>query len=265
MFYRSLTEDQALRVRRARPVIALAAVAFAIGAIVGANSGPSAAGSLAGRFAGAWAKGDYRAMYAEIDSSSRRTLSATEFASAYAEAMRTATATRLKVVGKPRAADGLEDVPMRVRTRLFGTLALSVRLRIVSDPEGGSAIAWSRSLVFPGMRSGETLSRRTALPPRATLLARDGSVLAEGAATSAGPRSSPLGESASAVIGEVGPIPSSRRAALEAQGVPSDAVVGTSGLEQALDAPLRGTPGGGLRSEERRVGKEGRARWSPYH
>jgi peptidoglycan glycosyltransferase len=251
MFYRSLTEDQTLRVRRARPVIALAAVAFAIGAIVGANSGPSAAGSLAGRFADAWAHGDYRAMYAEIDSSSRRALSATEFASAYAEAMRTATATRLKVVGKPRAADGLEDVPVRVRTRLFGTLALSVRLRIVSDPEGGSAIAWSRSLVFPGMRSGETLSRRTALPPRATLLARDGSVLAEGAATNGGPRSSPLGESASAVIGEVGPIPSSRRAALEAQGVSSDALVGTSGLEQALDARLRGTPGGELLAGER--------------
>ena len=33
MFYRSLTEDHARRVRRARPVIAMAGVAFAIGAI----------------------------------------------------------------------------------------------------------------------------------------------------------------------------------------------------------------------------------------
>ncbi|HEX8714842.1 MAG TPA: penicillin-binding transpeptidase domain-containing protein, partial [Solirubrobacteraceae bacterium] len=54
------------------------------------------------------------------------------------------------------------------------------------------------------------------------------------------------GSVASAVIGEVGPIPSSRRAALEAQGVPSGAIVGTSGLERALDAQLRGTPGGEL-------------------
>ena len=187
MFYRSLTENQTLRVRRARPVMALAAVAFAIGAIVGANSGPSAASTLAGSFVAAWAKGDYGAMYLDIDSSSKRSLSAEEFASAYAEAMRTATATRLKVAGKPRAEPGgLVAVPVRVRTRLFGTLALSVALRIASDPEGGSAIAWSRSLTFPGMHSGETLSRRTALPPRATLLARDGSVLAEGAATGRG-------------------------------------------------------------------------------
>ena len=98
------------------------------------------------------------------------------------------------------------------------------RARSSSGAEGGEAIAWSRSLAFPGLRAG-----RDAQPPHdaargaATLLARDGSVLAEGEATQAGPRSSPLGESAGAVVGEVGPIPSSRRVALEAEGVPSDA------------------------------------------
>jgi cell division protein FtsI/penicillin-binding protein 2 len=96
------------------------------------------------------------------------------------------------------------------------------------------------------MLAGETLTRQTTLPARAKLLARDGSVLAEGSPVDAGPRSSPAGESTAAVIGEVGPIPSSRRAALEALGVPSDAIVGTSGLEEALDAQLRGTPGGEL-------------------
>jgi penicillin-binding protein A len=116
----------------------------------------------------------------------------------------------------------------------------------VSGAEGGQQIAWSRSLTFPGLLSGETLSRRTTLPRRATLLARDGSVLAEGEATGAGPRSSPLGEAAGAVVGEVGPVPSSRRAALEAEGVPADADVGVSGLERALDSRLRGTPGGEL-------------------
>ena len=150
-------------------------------------------------------------------------------------------------MGEPRSAPGgYVEVPVHVHTRLFGTLSRSVRLRISSDTEGGSVIAWSRSLTFPGMRSGETLSRRTTLPPRATLLTRDGSILAEGPAAEAGSRSSPLGASASAVIGEIGPIPSSRRTSLEAQGVPSDAIVGTSGLEEALDARLRGTPGGEL-------------------
>jgi penicillin-binding protein A len=252
MFYRSPSDEQSARMRRARPVVALAAVAFAIGAIVGANSGPSSADSLAARFVAQWARNDYAAMYADTDDASRHSLSADEFASTYHEAMRTATATTLRAIGKPRSgAGGFVTIPVRVTTRLFGTLTLPLRVKVVDGAEGGEAIAWSRSLAFPGMRNGETLSRRTTLPPRATLLARDGSVLAEGEATGAGPRSSPLAESASAVVGEVGPIPSSRRIALEAQGVPSNAVVGTSGLERALDARLRGTPGGQLLAGQR--------------
>jgi hypothetical protein len=250
MFYRSLTENQTRRVQRARPVIALAAVAFAIGAIVGAGHGSSAADGLAGRFVAAWARGDYARMYSDIDASTRRSLNADEFADAYEQAIRTATATRLQVTGKPRnAPGGLVAVPVRVHTRLFGTLALSFQLRILSGES--DTVAWSRSLAFPGMRTGETLSRQTTLPRRATLLARDGSVLAEGSPTDAGPRSSPLGEAAGAVVGEVGPIPTSRQAELEAQGVPSDAIVGSTGIERSLDARLRGTPGGELLAGER--------------
>jgi len=247
MFYRALSEEQTLRVRRARPVIALAAVAFAIGAIVGANSGASPADSFAEKFVHEWAKAEYAAMYADTDAASRRSVSADEFVSAYHEAMNTATATGLRVAGKARhSADGLVTVPVKVSTRLFGTLALSVELPVGSEAEGGEKVTWSRSLAFPGLHSGEQLSRKTTLPERAKLLARDGSVLAEGSADTTGPRISPLGESASAVVGEVGPIPSSERTALESQGVPSDAIVGTSGLERALDTRLRGTPGGEL-------------------
>jgi penicillin-binding protein A len=247
MFYRALTDNQTRRMRRARPVIALAGVAFAIGAIVGANHGSSAASTLAGRFAAAWARGDYAAMYADIDAASQRRTSASEFAAAYQEALRTATSTGRQVMGKPRsAAGGVMAVPVRVQTRLFGTLALSFRLRVVNDGGAHPVIAWSRSLSFPGMRPGELLRSRTTLPRRATLLARDGSVLAEGSATEAGQRSSPLGETAGAVLGEVGPAPAERRQALESEGVPNDAIVGTSGLERALDARLRGTPGGEL-------------------
>ena len=56
------------------------------------------------------------------------------------------------------------------------------------------------------------------LPPRATLLARDGSVLADGPATAAGTRNSPLGAAAAGVVGEVGPVPSARVSELEARG-----------------------------------------------
>ena len=103
MFYRALTDEQTLRVRRARPVMALAAVAFAIGVIVGANGGGSSSASLAGRFVAAWSHGDYAAMYAEIDAASRHSLSADQFASDYREAMRTATATSVRAPASPAA------------------------------------------------------------------------------------------------------------------------------------------------------------------
>ncbi|HWF31633.1 MAG TPA: NTF2-like N-terminal transpeptidase domain-containing protein, partial [Solirubrobacteraceae bacterium] len=152
MFYRALTEEQTLRVRRARPVIALAAVAFAIGAIFGAGHGRSAADALADKFVGEWAQLDYTAMYANVDAASRRTLNADEFVSAYHAAMDTATATSLRVTGKAHTArDGLVAVPVVVHTRLFGTLRLDVQMRIVGGAEGGEAIAWSRSLTFPGV------------------------------------------------------------------------------------------------------------------
>jgi penicillin-binding protein A len=48
------------------------------------------------------------------------------------------------------------------------------------------------------------------------------------------------------VLGEVGAIPAARAPQLEAEGVPADAIVGVSGIEEALDARLRGTPGGEL-------------------
>ena len=247
MFYPSSTEERAARRRRARPVVALALVAFATGAIVGAHHTASADESLADRFVRAWTERDYARMYLDLDASSQRSISAAEFAAAYQAALRTATATSLQLVGKPRrVGGGTIAVPVRVGTRLFGTLPLSFHLKLPGERREGAALAWSRSQVFPGLRPGEQLHRRTELPARATLLARDGSVLAEGAAPGAGERSSPLGAAAIAVLGTLGPPPAARRAALEEQGVSSDAIVGSSGVERALDDRLRGTPGGQL-------------------
>jgi peptidoglycan glycosyltransferase len=249
------------RSRRTRPLIALAAVAFVVGAIAGAeHSSPSPAPGLAARFAAAWARGNYASMYSEISPAAQRRVSPSEFARAYTEALMTATAERQRVNGPPReAAGGVEAVPVTVSTHLFGALVERFELPIVAGPrEGEARVRWSRALAFPGLREGELLVRRTALPPRATLLARDGSVLAQGPATAAGTRwptasfaggatdRSPLGAAASAIVGEVGPIPSDRLQALEAQGVPANAIVGVSGLELAADARLRGTPGGEL-------------------
>jgi penicillin-binding protein A len=254
MFYRSPTEDHSQRLRRARPVIAMASVAFAIGAIVGANHTSSSARSLAQSFVVSWSKGDYGRMYSALDASSQQATSITAFADAYRRALTTATATSLLLAGKAHDAPGGEVVvPVRVRTRLFGTLELPFTVRTIAAGGEGTRIAWSSSLAFPGLRPGERLSRKSTLPRRATLLARDGSVLAE--SPEAGPgdsqpsgldRTSPLGELATAVLGTVGPIPAARRSELEAEGVPPTAIVGVSGLERALDDRLRGTPGGEL-------------------
>ncbi len=240
------------RARRARLLIVLAAVAFVTGAIVGAGrSSSSSARDLAASFVAAWARGDYATMYSELAPASRRLVSIGAFADAYQQAAVTATAIRLRVAGRPReqgARGGVASVavPVRVQTRLFGTLSSSFTIPISSVDEAGDRVRWSPSLAFPGLRPGERLTRDTALPPRAALLARDGSVLAEGPATAAGQRSAPLGAAASGAVGAVGPIPAARLRTLEAQGVPPDAIVGTGGLELAEDERLRGTPGGEL-------------------
>jgi penicillin-binding protein A len=246
-------ESRNQRLRRTRPVLALATAAFAVGAVFGAQHSPSPTIALADQFVTAWTRDDYITMYSDVTASSRHATSVSEFASAYKEALTTATATHTKIVGKARsAALGEVAVPVRVDTRLFGVLHLEFTLKIADGPGGSPRIAWSRSLAFPGLQPGELLSRSITMPRRATLLARNGSVLAE---SPPGPapelsdeatRSSPLGNLAEAVVGGIGPVPASRRQELEEQGVPPDASVGVSGLELALDSRLRGTPGGEL-------------------
>jgi peptidoglycan glycosyltransferase len=270
MFYRSAEVEHAagharrdsrrLRLRRMRAVAGLAAVAFLAGVIAGAahSSSSSSAPSLAARFTAAWASGNYAAMYADIDRSARRELSLSDFADAYMQASVTATATRLQVAGGPRGVTGhapllpgetLEAVPVRVQTRLFGTLPALFTLP-VRGSGSGARVVWSRALLFPGLRPGEQLTRHTVMPPRAALLARDGSLLASGPAVD-GQRDSPLGAAGGAVVGETGALPSTERQALESQGVPAGALVGVSGLELAFDSRLRGAPGGVLLAGER--------------
>jgi peptidoglycan glycosyltransferase len=241
-----LTDSRNQRLHRARPVAALAMVAFLVGAIVGANHSSSPEVALAERFVQAWSRGDYAAMYAEITPAAQRSVSPSEFAGDYQQDMRTATGETRRVTGRGRSlGGGRVNVPVRVQTRLWGTLSLHYTLATISS-EGDTRVAWTRAAAFPGVPPGSTLSRRTTLPRRATLLARNGTVLAETSSEGSGARSAPLGELASAVVGHTGAIPSSRRQGLEAEGVPGDAEVGVSGLERALDDRLRGRPGGEL-------------------
>ncbi len=56
-------------------MLALAAVAFVIGAIVGAQAGASATDSLGEQYVTAWSHGDYAAMYEDLDAASKRAVS----------------------------------------------------------------------------------------------------------------------------------------------------------------------------------------------
>jgi penicillin-binding protein A len=246
-----LSDTRNQRLRRAMPVLALATVSFLVGLIVGANHHSDPSVSLAERFAQQWAKGDYAAMYGELTPAAQQRVKPSEFAADYQHDMRTATAGARAVAGRARAlGNGRAEVPVRVRTRLWGTLQLRYTID-TSSTEQGERVAWTRADGFPGVPAGSTLSRRTTLPRRATLLARDGTALAQSPPEGdSGPRETPLGEYGSAIVGRLGPIPSSRRGELEAEGVPGDAEVGVSGLERALDDKLRGTPGGELLAGE---------------
>jgi len=224
---------------RAIPALAgLALVAAAAGMMVGAGVS-SAAQRTARSFTEAWARQDYRAMYRLLDDASRRAYSAREFRGAYRDAAATATVRRVAAGDPGGEHDGTVAVPIVLHTRVFGRLSGDLRL-----PVTGERVTWGPLLAFPGLRSGEGLIRRSEPARRATLLSRDGKVLARGQVDD---RSSPLEAIAGSIAGTLAPEETAEeRAALYAQGFPRDWPVGQNGLEEAFENRLAGRPGGEL-------------------
>jgi cell division protein FtsI/penicillin-binding protein 2 len=183
-------------------------------------------------------------MYRELSDAARERTSLKRFARAMRRAAETATLRRVGVDEPVRRGDAWR-VPVRAHTRVFGSIEGSVVLE-VEGPDDDLGIAWRADDAFPGLRRGERLRRALRMPPRASLLARDRTVLARG-----DERSSPLGGLENSVVGELGPIPEERRHELLQAGVPADAQVGISGLERIFDARLRGRPGGRLYAGDR--------------
>ena len=126
-------------------------------------------------------------MYAEISPKAAKRYPRAEFADDYRKAQKTATATRV-TTGDPTATEvrGKQAavVPVSFETHAFGQI--SGRLVL---PLAGDKVAWSPNLVFPGLGPGERLVRNAQVPKRAPILARDGTPLAEGPASSTGMRS----------------------------------------------------------------------------
>lgn len=244
----SPTDDRHLAVRRRRLVAlgAIVAVVLVLGGLIfAATRGPDQEATVRA-YADAWRKSDYAAMYATTSAATRTTVPSPQaLAERFAEANKVATAVRWDVGTPEDKGDGNFVIPVSVRTRAFGVVRGTVPINV--SEEGDTArINWRAEDVFPGLRAGEELSRTTTMPPRADLLARDGTVLA------AGPeRAGDAGASAADIVGQLGPIQAGDLGRTEALGYPADAQVGQSGLERILDERLSGTPGGTLRAGSR--------------
>ncbi len=234
--------------RQSRP----ARLAIFAGAAVGAlllvvalltlTAGPPVEQTAAERFVAAWAKGDYAAMHAELGEDDQRRVPLAKFSEAYRAAATTSTAKAIRFgkVGKPK--DGVVEVPATVATRVFRTVRATLRLEF-SGADDDKRVTWLPRLVFPGLATGETLTRKTQLPRRATILARNGSTLAAGR-----DRSSQIPDVAASIVGTLGPPPPERVAHLRELGYPGDATVGLSGLERVFEERIAGVPGGQLRA-----------------
>ncbi|MGA2925408.1 MAG: penicillin-binding transpeptidase domain-containing protein [Solirubrobacteraceae bacterium] len=232
------------RLTRAIPIVVLAAAAFAAGVLIATAPGRDER-HLVSDYVQAWSRDDYARMYALLDGASRARLSEARFASAYRNAATTATLLSISPGRVGNLHGGAIAVRMAVATRLFGTLRETLSVPLTGS--GSSArVHVTDQVLFPGLRPGERLRRDVALAPRASLLASDGTPLAQGPT-----RSSPIPDVASQVVGTLRPIPAADRARYAAAGYPPNAKIGIDGLERIFQRQLAGTPGGTLLAGKR--------------
>ncbi len=217
---------------------------------MGAGSGDDGRDAVS-TYATAWSKGDWATMHAQLTAKAKDATALLPFAQANRAALATATANEMSVeTGKPKKqGDATWRVPVTVRTRVFGTVKGAVLVPVKED--GGSfKVAWVPRLVFPGLRDGERLKRQTSMPARGSILARDGTALAQGP-----DRTSTIPDVAAQVVGKLDTAPPDRAEELTALGVPPDAKVGVSGLERIFDVRLGGVPSGTLSAGGRVLGR----------
>ena len=224
---------------RSVPVLIIAAAAFVFGARVATGPGRAERHLVTG-YVSAWSRGDLHSMYGMLDAGSRARVTESAFVAEVKRAADTATARSLTVVRVGHVGGSRADVVMTAHTRLWGTLRETLWLPLTGA--GSSArVHLQNSMLFPGLRSGETLSRRTRMPTRGTLLASDGTPLAEGP-----DRTSPIPETAEQIVGTLGAATGAQRRHDLALGYPSRVEVGLDGLERIFQHDLAGTPGGSL-------------------
>ena len=220
------------------PIALLAVAALLAWAVWGGGDTDLGA---AERLAHHWENQDFASMYGEISTQAQKRYPLAEFTDEYGRAQETATVASV-TTGEPTAAESegrpAAVVPVSLETHAFGQIDGRLVL-----PLAGDRVAWSPNLVFPGLGPGERLVRRSQVPERAPILARDGTPLAEGPSAS---RSSPLGIAAQHIAGEIASPTPERDRELTRLGFPPGTPTGASGLELAFDRRLAGRPGGEL-------------------
>jgi cell division protein FtsI/penicillin-binding protein 2 len=217
-------------------LVAMGVLAFGVGIVCGSVH-QSKAEKAAKAFASAWRHGDFTRMYAHLSPDARKRFSPAAFRAAYEATGMTATAKRWEIGPARNGPGNTFRVAVSVVTAAFGPVSGTVDL---AASDGG--VDWRPHMSFPGLRAGEQLTRSTRLPPRAALLARDGTPFSR------------LADIAPQVVGELGPIPPEDADRLRALGYPDDAQVGISGLQRFLQDRLGGRPGGELRVGGRVLG-----------
>jgi cell division protein FtsI/penicillin-binding protein 2 len=217
----------------------LALVAFVVGFIVAVNSGGDER-QVVQRYVRAWQRGDYASMYALLDHSSQRSVSEQGFVTAYKHAAAVATLISLRRVQVSDSSGQVVPVRLTAHTRIFGNLRGTVDVPFTSS-DAGTRVRFATTVLFPGLKPGESLRRQVSLGARGTILARDGTPLAQGP-----DRTSPIPSVAAQIAGKLGPIPAADGETYEAYGYPQDAKVGLNGLERIFQVTLAGTPGGTL-------------------
>ena len=238
--------------RRMSRIVLLAVLVVAIGAVAAGvvfaldRSGvtlrekePDAAAPVR-TFVDAWAAGDLRTMYREVSPQVRGQVAFRQFEASYERAARIATLQRVRVEGPVSPAGESASVAVSARTRLFGTIRTTLVVPLVRVDDRYT-VDWSRSLVFPGLRTGESL-RRVATQPdrRGAILSRERMVLARGPVTA---REYPQGGAFAFVTGFVrAPQTPAEAGARRAAGWDAHTAFGQGGLEASLDATLGGVP-----------------------
>jgi penicillin-binding protein A len=231
---------------RVTAVAGLVAVAGAVAAIVVSTNGdasnrrtpPDPAGPAAA-FLAAWHAGNYSAMYDLVAPGVQASVSYRKFAHEYRHVARTAGMTGLRAEGRVHATPASATVPVSVATTMFGRLRETLELPLIRLRRR-YRIAWTPALAFPGLRAGETLQARVHAPAgRGRILARDGTVLAEGPP---GHRSYPAGGEFALVTGFTKAPEGDAVAERRKAGWPAGRKYGQGGLEESLDPILAGRP-----------------------